>query len=453
MLVLNLQLFLKGYKMNILIVDDEKSIRFSLVMSIEKLDVKVFEASNGEDAIKIFRKNKIDIVFLDIKMPGMDGIEVLKLFKQLNDKSVVIMMTHLSEVRLAVQAMKLGAHDYFSKPFSVEEMVSIVKDLKIYLEERESVKEASDSDSKIIGQSKYIIKIQKQIDQLSKIKYNTSILITGESGTGKELIAKLIHSKCAPNKPYVAINCAAIPKSLQESELFGHEKGSFSDAKHMRIGLIESSKDGILFLDEIGDMDLDLQAKLLRVLQEKKFRRIGGNKEIEFNAMVVAATNKKLDHEIQQKKFRKDLYYRLNIIPIKLPALRERREDIEVLAEYFINYYDKLFDKSGTTISDELMNYFKKYDWPGNIREMKNIIERLMILNIGDRLHSDELPYELLNEDMIKNWDLGELEFAEHEVVLRALSKSNWNITKAAASLNISRLTLRRKIEKYGLVE
>jgi len=437
--------------MNILIVDDERSIRFSLVMSIEKLKVQTFEARNGLEAIEIFRENDIDLAFLDIKMPGMDGIEVLKQFKQLRSECVVIMMTHLSEVRLAVKAMKLGAYDYFSKPFSIEEMVSIVEDVKTLLEGREkSIKQV---DTQIVGKSPSIIKIQNQIQKLSMIKHKTSLLISGESGTGKELIAKLVHEKCVPKKPYVAINCAAIPKSLQESELFGHEKGAFSDAKSKRVGLVELAEDGVLFLDEIGDMDIELQAKLLRVLQEKKFRRIGGNEEIPFRAMLVAATNKELEAEVKEKNFRNDLFYRLNVIPIKLLPLRERKEDIPLLARHFVEYFDTIFEKEKTTISDELMICFEKYPWPGNIREMKNIIERLMILSPDKELKTDELPYELLNEETIKNRNLGELELAEQKVVLKALSSNNWNITKTAEVLSISRLTLRRKIEKYGLTE
>lgn len=437
--------------MNILIVDDEKSIRFSLVTSVKKIGYKVWEASDGVEALEVFNKEKIDVVFLDIKMPKMDGIQVLKQIKQLDKNCIVIMMTHLSEVKLAVQAMKLGAYDYFSKPFSVEEMITILQQIAVYYKGQESLQNCDTSAVNIIGTSEKIIRMKKSINKLGMVNYKTSVLIHGESGTGKELVAKLIHEKCANTKPFIAINCAAIPKTLQESELFGHERGAFSDAKDTRVGLMEQVKDGVLFLDEIGDMDLELQAKLLRVLQEKKFRRIGGNTELDFKAMVVAATNKNLTEAIKNKGFREDLYYRLNIIPIIVPPLRERKEDIEQLIEYFVDHYNKLFNDVETVISKELIECLRNYDWPGNIRELKNLIERLMILSEGNLLTTDELPYELVDQDKSIHTQLSSLELAEQEVVMTALATYSWNITKAASSLDISRLTLRRKIEKYGI--
>lgn len=357
------------------------------------------------------------------------------------------MMTHLSEVRLAVEAMKAGASEYFTKPFSIMEMTEIVKDTMAMHHEDDSAQE----DRKMIGRSQAVQDIYNKVDKLSQLKVKTSILVNGESGTGKEVVAKMIAEKCAPGRPYVAINCAAIPTHLQESELFGHEKGAFSDAKEMRVGLFEHAKDGVMFLDEIGEMSLDLQAKLLRVIQERQFRRIGGNKVIEFDALLVAATNKDLKLEVEKGSFRKDLYYRLNIVPITIPPLRERKADLEALTQHFIKHYNALFGKSVQTVTRDLMERFMEYDWPGNVRELKNIIERLMIFSESDELTSVELPYEISSPKQQSDSAYTELERAEQEAVLRALSEYGWNITRAAESLSISRLTLRRKIDKYGL--
>lgn len=437
--------------MKILVIDDEKSIRVSLTLGLKKLDATVFSAENGTDGLTLFKSQNVDLVILDIKLPDISGIEVLKQMKQQNENCTVIMMTHLSEVKLAVQAMKLGAHDYFTKPFSLEEMLNAIKQLDFYIKEKALIINSSDNPNQIVGESSAIASIITKLQKLSKIQFSTCVLINGESGTGKELVAKQIHSICTPDKPFVAINCAAIPKHLQESELFGHEIGAFSDAKNQRIGLLEYAENGVLFLDEIGDMDIELQAKLLRVLQEKTYRRIGGNSEISFNAMVVAATNKELLSEVEANTFRKDLFYRLNIIPIKVPPLRERKEDIPILIEHFIHIYNQLLGKDVKGLSADMLELFYKYSWPGNIRELKNIIERLMILSDSDVLSMEELPYELSDDDPNGKGHLSHLEQAEHEAVLRALSQYNWNITKAAEALQISRLTLRRKIDKYGI--
>lgn len=437
--------------MNILVIDDEKSIRVSLELGLKKLDATIYSAVNGYDGLDLFKRNKIDLVILDIKLPDISGIEILKQMKMQNENSTVIMMTHLSEVKLAVEAMKLGAHDYFTKPFSIEEMISVIKQLDSYIHEKALINKIDHSMMQIVGESAEITAILTKLKKLSRIQFNTCVLISGESGTGKELVAKQVHAICTPDKPFVAINCAAIPKQLQESELFGHEKGAFSDAKSQRIGLFEFAKNGVLFLDEVGDMDIDLQAKLLRVLQEKKYRRIGGNEEIAFDAMIVAATNKNLQEEVIANNFRKDLFYRLNVIPIKVPPLKERKEDILLLVNHFIQIYNQLLDKNVVGLSSDMFTLFYKYSWPGNIRELKNIIERLMILSDSDELSMDELPYELIDDEYETQSQLSHLELAEQETVLRALSQFNWNITKAADALHISRLTLRRKIDKYGI--
>ncbi len=438
--------------MRVLVVDDERSIRISLAMGIRKLGVEVDEASDGLEGLNTFKSKTYDMVILDIKMPHMDGIEVLKHIRQVNKACIVIMMTHLSEVRLAVEAMKAGASEYFTKPFSLEEITEIVNEsISLYKDKlKVEQNEKSNEERILIGQSKTVESIYSTVKKLSKLKAKTSVLLHGESGTGKEVVAQLISNTCAKGEPFVAINCAAIPTHLQESELFGHEQGAFSDAKEKRVGLLEHAEEGVMFLDEIGEMSLDMQAKLLRVLQERKFRRIGGNQLISFNAYVVAASNKNLKLEVERGNFRSDLYYRLNVIPLTIAPLRERKEDMEILIDHFICHYNNIFDKTVQGLSQELIKSFMEYDWPGNVRELKNIIERLMILSEENILTSVELPYELTSNDKSDN-GFSELERAEQDAVLRALSAYNWNITKAASSLSISRLTLRRKIDKYGL--
>ncbi|KXG77196.1 sigma-54-dependent transcriptional regulator [Thermotalea metallivorans] len=448
--------------MKLLIIDDEKSIRLSLQVGLNKTGVKIFTAASGEEGLSIFHEIKPDIAIIDIKLPGIDGIEVLRRIRKENQNCIIIMITYISEVRLAVEAMKLGANDYFTKPFNIEEIKDTIENnLKYIRMKKELIQDKYENFTEIIGVSEQIHEIKKIVDKVTNLSYNTYILIQGESGTGKEIIARAIHyNGIRKNKPYVALNCAAIPQNLQESELFGYEKGAFTEAKTSKKGLIEEAHGGTLFLDEIGDMDILLQAKLLRVLQEKKFRRLGGVKEIEFNANIIAATNKNLLQEIQNGAFREDLYYRLNVVPIYTVPLRERTEDIPVLIDSFIQFYNHQLKKNIKGMTEGAMEICKAHEWKGNVRELKNVIERIMIFQENEWIGVEDLPHNILSDkNIFHDKNIGgignsmNLETVEMETISRVLKQNNWNISRTAQELGISRLTLRRKIEKYSLTK
>lgn len=432
--------------MKILVIDDERSIRLSLKIGLEKLGLEVSTAESAEEGLEIFKIQAPDLIILDINLPGMDGIEALKLFKKINSSITIIMITYMTDVKLAVEAMKMGAYDYFTKPFNLLDINKSIEETLQYVKIKKDLN--SNEDIALIGRSPSILNIKNTISDICQLDYDTTILITGESGTGKEVIAKTIHSY-NKSKPFIAINCAAIPQNLQESELFGYEKGAFSDAKTDKIGLIEKANNGILFLDEIGDMDIGLQAKVLRVIQEKKFRRIGGTKEIQFETTILAATNKDLSKSITDGDFRKDLYYRLNVIPIYIPPLRDRKEDIPVLVYHFIDEYNNKLNKNILSIEDSAMELLKSYHWPGNVRELKNLLERIMIFKKGNTINSDDLPDEIKSiSSIISN---STLEDIEKQGIASVLFKNKWNISKSAKELGITRQTLRNKIEKYNI--
>ncbi|MDF2546977.1 MAG: hypothetical protein K0R93_1875 [Anaerosolibacter sp.] len=449
--------------MKLLIIDDEKSIRLSLQVGLAKTGVKIYTAASGEEGLELFRNINPDIAVIDIKLPGIDGIEVLRRIRKENDNCIVIMITYISEVRLAVEAMKLGANDYFTKPFNIEEIKDTIENNLKYLKlKRELSQDQYEDFTEIVGISDQIKEIKKVVQKVSNLPYNTYILVQGESGTGKEIVAKAIHyNGIRKNTPYVALNCAAIPQNLQESELFGYEKGAFTEAKTSKKGLIEESHGGTLFLDEIGDMDILLQAKLLRVLQEKKFRRLGGVKEIDFDANIIAATNKNLLEEVKNGAFREDLYYRLNVVPIFTTPLRERVEDIPPLIDSFIRLYNSQLNKNIIGMTDAAMEICKAHQWKGNVRELKNVIERIIIFQENECIDIDDLPHSVISDIHMINdkniIDMGNnnlnLEIVEMETISRVLKQNNWNISRTAQELGISRLTLRRKIEKYSIMK
>ncbi|HTK82764.1 MAG TPA: sigma-54 dependent transcriptional regulator [Bacteroidota bacterium] len=441
----------------ILVADDEKGIRDSLKMILEYEKYQVMFAEDGSKAISEFREHTFDAVLLDIKMPpGKDGIEVLKEIKQINPDVPVIMISGHGTFDTAVEATKLGAFDYLAKPLDRDKLLITLRNS---LEHRQLASEIKQLRAKemILGESAKIKEILKLIQRVAPT--DARVLITGESGTGKELVAKAIHrgSKRA-NKVLVEVNCAAIPSELIESELFGHEKGSFTGATAQRIGKFEQADGGTIFLDEIGDMSMQAQAKVLRVLEEGKVERVGGNKTIPVDVRVIAATNKNLPEEIKLGKFRDDLYHRLNVIPIFIPPLRERREDIAVLVGAFV---EEVCARNGIPkkrVAPETMDALINKDWNGNVRELRNVVERMVIMAAGDTIESaDAENPSAKNEDEVGGIiytshsfqefkDRAEAAFIKHQ-----LEQHNWNVSKTAEALEMERSHLYTKIKKFGL--
>lgn len=440
--------------MKILVIDDEAGIRHSLKLKLSKITgVEVLAVGTGEEGIELLQNHDIAIALIDIHLPGIDGLEVLQKIISSKIPTDAVMITYMNEVKLAVKAIKMGAYDYLAKPFSLSEVSSLVLNLMKYREKRMSAETVNEGERLFVGNSEQIRIIKLTIARIANSNYNTNILIQGESGTGKEVVANYLYQSFPEKKAFVVINCAAIPKSLQESELFGYEKGAFSEAKTRKIGLLEMAHQGILFLDEIGDMDLDLQAKLLRVLENKKFRRVGGIEELDFDALVVAATNKNLQEGIKSGNFRMDLYFRLNIIPIYIKPLRERKEDIPLLLEYFIRFFRERMNSTIVGIKADAMKVLMNYDWQGNVRELKNMIERIMILSNKRYIEIEDLPQEVfeypINEaEQNYGW---KLEDSEKTVIEECLKRNRYNISRTAEELGITRTTLRNKMYRYSI--
>jgi len=448
----------------ILIADDEKNMRWILEKSLKERGFEVIEAKDGEEAFNSFIDGEPDIVILDYKMPKIDGMEVLKRIKKINENIPVIMITAHGSTDSAVEAMKLGAADYISKPFDVNELnIAIFKALNIEKLNNEIEflrNEVSGTfDKKIIGNSQKMHEIFEMIDKVAVT--NATILITGESGTGKEAIAGAIHSKSnRMDKPYIKVNCGAIPESLIESELFGYEKGAFTGASGRKLGRFDRAQEGTLFLDEIGELNLSMQVKILRVLQEKEFERVGGTEVLKSDVRIVAATNKNLEKMVEEGQFREDLYYRLKVIPIYIPALRERKEDIPLLSEYFIKKYSEEISKGTLQMDSDAMEILMAYDFPGNIRELENLIERLVILSNNGHISISMLPKELVKGAFSYKKDLFvlpeegiNLEELDESLARQALERSKGNQTHAAKLLGISRHSLIYRMEKYKLKE
>ena len=451
----------------ILVVDDEHLIRWSLEQSLLKQGYDVSTAASGEEAIKQIQDETPELVLLDIQLPGMDGLEVLQKVKEIDSEIIVVMVTALGVLETAVKAMRLGAHDYINKPFNLDELSIIVKkaletrQLRKEVAHLRSAQESKFGIDNIIGDSRHMKQVLDMVRKVAKSDAST-VLIQGESGTGKELIARAIHMESArKDKPFMAINCAAVPETLLESELMGHEKGAFTDAKMQKRGLFEMSDGGTIFLDEIGDMEMGMQAKLLRILEERTFRRVGGTKEIPVDVRIVSATNQELLKKIEEKTFRNDLYYRLQVIPIYLPPLRERREDIMPLVDFFIQYYNKEFAKTVAGVSKMARKFLEEYEWPGNVRELRNIIERAIILENEETLMLEHLPRELIS----KTGDIAsgpmnlrippegiDIEDVERELIRQALEVSDGNQSKAAQKLSLGIDAFRYRMKKFGFL-
>lgn len=450
---------------SILIIDDDESLVESYTVLLED-EFQVLTAASGREGIRIIQRENINVVLLDIRLPDIDGMEVLREAKAADESLDIIMITAVKNVRVAVDAIKLGAIDYLVKPFEIDEVLALLRrTLKHQDLMREVLYLRSEVDryqkmGNIIGGSS---KMHQIFDLILRIAdTNATVLINGESGTGKELIARAIHQKSKRrSKPFVAVNCAAISEHLIESELFGHERGAFTGALEKRLGKFELANTGVLFLDEIASLRLDLQAKLLRVLQEREFERVGGNKTIRTDVRIVAATNRDLKQMVADEAFREDLFYRLNVVPIQVPPLRERREDIELLIEHFLDKYNLAFQRQVDGFSSAAHNMMTKYHWPGNVRELENIIERLVAISPPGpgTLDVEHLPLDLVNDGqkMVRGLNRlgGDLRQAkaefERDYISRALQQSNWNQTEAARRLGIHRNTLIGKMESLKL--
>lgn len=451
-------------KTTILITDDEQSIRNALKEILEFEDYATIEAENGKEALQLVGKEKVDLVMLDIKMKGMDGIEVLEKLKQTKPEIPVIMISGHGTIKIAVEATKNGAFDFIEKPPDLNRLLTSVRNAlksgELIQENREIRKELHGS-TDIIGESPAIIKVKKMIEKVAPS--NSRVLITGENGTGKELVARAIHEKSKrASKKFVDVNCAAIPPDLLESELFGHEKGAFTGASSQRIGKFEQADGGTLFLDEIGDMSADSQAKVLRALQENQITRVGGTERIDVDVRVLSATNQDLHEQIENGGFREDLFHRLNVIPIHLPPLRERDNDITILAKWFLEQLsEREIVFAGKSFSDDALEILRKQPWSGNIRELQNVVERLALLSTEDEITAEDVEQLVIQKKTQKNM-LDDLldqtdnfhkykEEAERLFLLKKLEKYDWNVSATAEAIDIQRSHIYNKMKKYDI--
>lgn len=450
----------------ILIVDDKSSMRKVLRRVLEEDQHSLLEAENGEEALETIKRQHVDMLITDIKMPRMDGMQLIRLIREIDQEILILVMTAYGTVETAVEAMKLGAYDYLTKPFSTEQVRLIVRKAlerqKLLYENKYLREKLNDQYNyrRLVGNSPAMQPVYELIERVAPT--DTAVLIRGESGTGKELVAHAIHYQSRrKDMPFVKVNCAVLAEGVLESELFGHERGSFTGAVGKRIGRFELAHGGTIFLDEIGDLSPALQVKLLRVLQEKEFERVGGTHSIKVDVRVLAATNKNLEEGIQKGTFREDLYFRLNVVPIHLPPLRERREDIEKLVLHFLQKYSAETGKEVKHIDPQALEMLRKYAWPGNVRELENTIQRALILADGDTLFPSHLPMDLQNQSSAEAWKpvtehstLSErLESYERELIQKAWERANRVQTKAAKLLGISRAALIYKMKKYGFLD
>jgi DNA-binding NtrC family response regulator len=455
-------------KAKILVVDDEKLLRWSLEQNLSKGGYEVVAVEKGLEGLGAFKEEIPDVTLLDIHLPDVSGITVLEGIKEINPYALVIMITAFGDIQTAVKTIKLGAYDFVEKPFNMEklkilidkalETVSLRKEVSEF---RKQISSKFGFDS-IIGQSEQMKSVFSLVAKVSKSDAST-VLLQGESGTGKDLVAKIIHYQSArAEKPFMEINCTALPDTLVESELFGHEKGAFTDAKAMKKGLFELSDGGTIYLDEIGDMTQGTQAKLLKIIEDKSFKRIGGTKDIDVDVRIITATNRNLENEVRKGNFREDLYYRLKVIPILIPPLRDRPSDITLIAKYFIDEFNEEFKKNVKGLSTETEKCFMEYPWPGNVRELKNVIERSMILESDEYVLPEHLPLELTSKEVmthnISNINLRippggiDIEEVEKELIRQALDVTGGNQTRASKLLNLSRDTLRYRMQKFGFL-
>ncbi len=456
-------------KYKILIVDDEINILKVLSALLKKGGYETITAESGEIALTKLYEEDISVVITDLKMPGIDGIELLKNVMRFNSDIPVIILTAHGTINNAVEAIKIGAFDYLTKPFDRDELLQVIKkavntfkyrrsDVKIDFERDEPVH--------IIGGSQRMQEIYSLIEKIAPS--DSTVLITGESGTGKELVARIIHLKSNRAKgPFIKVNCAAIPRELMESELFGYEKGAFTGAYSQKPGRFELADNGTILLDEVSELPFDMQAKLLRVLQEHQIWRVGGIKSVNINVRVISATNKNLAYEVEKGNFRSDLYYRINVVPIEVPPLREHREDIKDFVNYFIKKFSRKNRKAVTGISEAALEYLINYSWPGNVRELENLVERMVILSSKEYLDITDIPEEIKLRQSVRPQKISSISQGidfkeivkkatsdiEKELILKALKETNGNVTRASELLGISRKSLQLKMKELGLRE
>lgn len=439
-------------KISILIVDDEESVRESLNLWFTEDGFRVECAENAKQALSILESDVFDIILTDLKMPGMDGLELLQRIKTLNKDSIIIVMTAFATVDTAVKALKEGAFDYVTKPFDPDDLSHLIRNASRQIsltQENETLKKRVDSLESVedlIGKSEAIKKVLHEVESVAPT--NSSVIITGESGTGKELVARAIHANSLRKfYPLVSVHCGALTESLLESELFGHEKGAFTGALYNRKGRFEMADSGTIFLDEIATISQKMQVELLRVLESKKFMRVGGNKEISSDFRVICATNRDLKGMVEKGTFREDLFYRLNVMNIQVPPLRDRVEDIPLLVDYFIKKYCMSMNKPLILIEPTALKRIMEYKFPGNIRELENMIERAIVVGNGKKIQLKDLP---LAKDTIES-SVESLDDFEKAFILQILNKYSWNISRTAHALKVDRVTLYNKIKKYGL--
>jgi nitrogen regulation protein NR(I) len=477
----------------LLLVDDEADVQYSFGRIFDSSEIELTTASSGESALEIIPRLRPDLVLMDVRMGGLNGLETLRRLRQVDSKLPVIMMTAYGTTQTAIEAMKLGAYDYLLKPFDVPKLKEIVfnalkaaRDMKRVVS-YQPLLESEDYEVGVVGRSEPMQKVFKLIGQLASS--DATALITGESGTGKELVARAIYHHSRRNeKPFLAINCAAIPENLLESELFGHEKGAFTGAATQRIGKFEQCNGGTIFLDEIGDMTLPTQTKILRVLQNGTFERVGGNQPVKVDVRVIAATNKPLEEAVAKREFREDLFYRLNVVRIEIPPLRERKEDIPLLVNYFLKKIAQSQKQAPKSIAEEALEFLTQHSWPGNVRELENVIQRAIVVTKGDVILPLDLPASVLQHlprpvqssvsavpQAISQVDVpsGEPDFTaisktlfrwartnnslkvlpavERELIINALAETKGNQVQAAKLLGITRATLRKRVEKFKI--
>src|SRR5262245_57926904 len=474
----------------LLLIDDEADVQYSFRRIFDSADIELTTAASGEEGLKLIPKIQPDLVIMDVRMGGLTGLETLRRIRETNAKLPVIMMTAYGTTQTAIEAMKLGAYDYLLKPFDVPKLKQIIaaalkaaRDMKQVVS-YQPLLESEDYDLGIVGRSEAMQNVFKLIGQLAGS--DATALITGESGTGKELVARAIYHHSRRNgRTFLAINCAAIPENLLESELFGHEKGAFTGANSQRIGKFEQCDKGTIFLDEIGDMSLATQTKILRVLQSGRFERVGGNQPIQADVRVIDATNKALEQAVAAKQFREDLFYRLNVVRVQMPPVRERREDVRLLVNYFLKKFARAQNQRPKSISPEVIRLLENYRWPGNVRELENVIQRAIVVAKGDAILLNDVPPEILGAEQsaepgtessppasrtisvaspdltslartLFRWarqekDLKVLPAVERHLIIEALAETKGNQVQAAKLLGITRATLRKRVEKFEI--